>query len=81
MKKADLKLNRKAMARILKEESVPVVRRITEQIAAAAGPGFEGDVQIGRNRARGIVGTTDYESRKAEAEERALTRAIDAGRM
>lgn len=75
-----VEVNRKAMARLLKEESVPLLEDITRDIAAAAGPGFEGDVQIGANRARGLVGTTDYESRKAEAEDRVLTRSIDAGR-
>lgn len=49
-------------------------------IADAAGPGFETDLDVGSTRARASVRTTDEESRKAEAQDRALTRAIDAGR-
>lgn len=50
------------------------------RIASAAGEGFEATSTSNRDRAVAFVSTTDYDSRKAEAEDRALTRAIDAGR-
>jgi hypothetical protein len=62
----------------------PEVRRDLERrarnIAAAAGPGFEADSEIGRNRARASVWTATFEAMAAEATDRALTRSIDAGR-
>lgn len=54
---------------------------ITASIAAAAGDGMHQLVYHGRNgRIRGQVWTGTYEARKAEAVDRALTRALDAGR-
>ena len=49
-------------------------------IAAAAGEGMESDSQVGKGRARATVWTDTVEAMEAEATERALTRAIDAGR-
>jgi hypothetical protein len=51
-----------------------------ERIAAAAGDGFEASSQIGATRARASVITATFEARYAEAHDRALTTAIDAGR-
>lgn len=51
-----------------------------ERIAAAAGDGFEVDATRNRDRSVVFVTTATTEARKAEAEDRALTRAIDAGR-
>lgn len=53
-----------------------------ERIATAAGgaPDFEAEVSVGRDRAHAFVKTANNEGRRAEAERRALTRAIDAGR-
>lgn len=56
------------------------IRRRVNAIAAAAGPGFQASVVVGRNRVRGSVITTNQRSRLAEARNRALTRALDAGR-
>jgi hypothetical protein len=58
------------------------VRGRAERIASAAGPGMEVDSQItgGRGRARASVRTATTEARRAEANDRALTRALDAGR-
>lgn len=52
-------------------------------IAAAAGSSggeFGHDVVIGANRVHGVVWTADHAAQQAEATDRALTRAIDAGR-
>lgn len=53
-----------------------------DRIAAAAGgqPDFEADAGVGRDRAHAFVRTATAEGRRLEAEDRALTRAIDAGR-
>lgn len=77
----DIKFRGDVIAELLK--SVPVqqdLRRRADRIAAAAGPGMEASVQVGRNRARGSVITVTQKAREAEARNRALTRALDAGR-
>lgn len=51
-----------------------------QRIAAAAGPGMEASSRIGKIRARASVITATYQARKAEAVDRALTKALDAGR-
>lgn len=74
-------LNKRNIRAILRSETVraELVRR-AENIAAAAGPGHVVDSQIGRNRARAAVITTTAQAMAAEARDRNLTRAIDAGR-
>lgn len=50
-------------------------------IAAAAGAGsYDVTPSMTPTRARVSVGTADYAARKAEATQRSLTRALDAGR-
>lgn len=56
------------------------LRGRAERIAAAAGDGMEVDARVGANRARASVHTATWEARHAEALDRVLTRAIDAGR-
>jgi hypothetical protein len=51
-----------------------------QRIAAAAGPGMEASVEVGRTRARASVITATYEARRAQATRLALIRALDAGR-
>lgn len=61
-----------------------LIRDGVERIAADAGEGFEATVeqQSGRRGTpRGSVRTVNETGRKAEAQDRALTRAIDAGRI
>lgn len=74
-------LNRKNIRELLRSEAVraDLVRR-AENIAAAAGPGHKVESEIGRNRARAAVITTTAEAMVAEARDRNLTRAFDAGR-
>lgn len=60
------------------------IERRTNAIAAAAGDGMEAEVidanYGGSPRPIGIVSTGTYEARKAEAEGKALSKGIDAGR-
>lgn len=76
-----VKINRAAVRKLLKDQALLAdLERRAAKIAAAAGPGFESDGRIGRTRARAMAYTTDAQSMRAEATDRALTRAIDAGR-
>lgn len=76
-----IKLNRRAMAALLKGPEVQAeLKRHADPIAEAAGQGTEVDVHVGKTRARATVRTATFEARKAEATTRALTRALDAGR-
>lgn len=51
-----------------------------ERIAATAGDGVEVTTTRNRDRAVVFVRTETYDAKRAEAEDRTLTRAIDAGR-
>lgn len=81
MPKPKIVLNRKGVRELLRSNEVlGDLERRALAIAAAAGPGFEADSDVGRNRARASVLTETREAMEAEAKDRALTRAIDAGR-
>lgn len=56
------------------------IQRRCDAIAAAAGEGMQAEVYQGRDRVRGRVWTGTYAAKRAEANDRALTRALDAGR-
>lgn len=74
-------MNRAGAAALLKSPGVLAdLQRRANAIAGAAGEGFEADARIGAARARASVHTASTEARVAEATDRALTRAIDAGR-
>lgn len=76
-----LKVNSRAIAAILKSPAVQRdLKQRAERIAAAAGPGMVADVEVGPNRARASVVTATQSARRREAVDRALTRALDAGR-
>jgi hypothetical protein len=76
-----LKLKRSAVRELLRSAEIQAdIGARARRIAAAAGEGFEVDESVGRNRARASVRTVSHEGRYAEATQRALTRAIDAGR-
>lgn len=81
-RKATVKLN-PAGARALLQS--PAVRRELERraaaIARAAGPGMGSSSSVGPARARAEVFTANATGRRREARDRALTRAIDAGRL
>jgi len=52
-----------------------------EKVAADAGAGFIVKQGMSRNRARAAVVSSNLEAIQAEQTDRALTRAIDAGRV
>lgn len=76
-----VEINRAGVEALLKSKEVQddLLRR-AEAIAAAAGPGMEASVRVGKTRARASVRTADLESILEEARHKALTNAIDAGR-
>ncbi len=76
-----LEMNSAGFQAILKSPGVVAdIEKRTNAIAAAAGPGMEPSVRVGVTRVRGSVITADYDAMKAEATNKALTSAIDAGR-
>lgn len=76
-----VKLNSAGVRALLRSVDVcNDLRARAARIAAAAGDGMESDASIGSNRARATVWTDTNEARRAEADEFALTRAVDAGR-
>lgn len=66
---------------VLKQRGVQRdIERRLRNIAAAAGPGHEVRVKLGKTRVRGTVRTATRAARRAEAKNQNLSRAIDAGR-
>jgi hypothetical protein len=78
---AKIELNRRGIAQLLKEPGTfSAVTGIAARIASAAGPGMETRSDKGGTRVRAAVVTATFEAMYAEATNRTLTRAIDAGR-
>lgn len=77
-----VEINDAAAEALLKSPEVRAdLRRRAQRIAAAAGQGsYDVTSSTTPSRARVSVGTADYTARKAEATQRSLTRALDAGR-
>lgn len=76
-----VELNRTNVRALLRSGPVQSdLQRRANAIARAAGEGMEVDSGTGPNRARASVRTGTREAMEAEARDRALTRAIDAGR-
>ncbi len=73
--------NSKGIAQFLSGPEVKAdLQRRVRAIAQRAGDGMHSAVDQGRDRWYGTVWTGTGAARKAEAEGRALTRALDAGR-
>lgn len=75
-----IKLNRPGVRELLRDPKTIDLENRTRRMAAAAGPGMEPDVSVGKERARGEVRTDTVDAMLAEAKTRDLTRAIDAAR-
>jgi hypothetical protein len=74
-------LNKEGVRELLRSPEIAAhLKDRAEKIAAAAGPGHEVRVDDGPNRARASVLTVTPEAMRAEATNRTLTRAIEAGR-
>lgn len=75
-----VKLKSAGVQEILRTPEVFDLEGRAQRIAVAAGEGMEAFVQVGKARARAAVVTTTREAMEAEATDRALSRALDAGR-
>lgn len=76
-----IEMNPAGVREILQSEAVRAeLHRRAQLIADAAGEGMEASSQIGATRARASVRTETPEAMRAEAEDRTLSSAIDAGR-
>lgn len=73
-------VNHAGVEQLLKVEVVPLLEELGAKILAAAPDGCEMQTYVGRTRARVTVRTATFEARAAEARDRSLTRAFDAGR-
>lgn len=76
--KTKIVVNRDAVKELLQMEEA--VAPSAHAIAASAGPGMTVEIEHGAARVRASVRTETFEAMRAEAEDRALTSAIDAGR-
>ena len=81
-KKVRVELNSAGVRALLKDPGVAAdLAARGERIAATAGEGFESSgVRQDRDRVAVTVRAATEEARRAEAESRALLRALDAGR-
>lgn len=79
-----IEVNYAAVGQLLKgsEIQADLDRRAATIAAAASASGgkFGHNVQVGKSRARAIVFTEDFDAMRAEATDRVLTKAVDAGR-
>lgn len=76
-----IELNRATVRALLKGAEMQAdLKSRAERIAAAAGEGFEAETKVGANRAHATIRTATWAARHAEARDRALTKALDAGR-
>ena len=77
-----VKLNSSGIREVLRSDEVreDILRRAEAIKAAAGGDDHEAGAEVVGNRVMGWVVTATPEAKRAEAEDRTLTRALDAGR-
>ena len=76
-----VKLKIRGIREVLRSAPVQAeVARRARRMAQAAGSGFESIVKPHKYTARAFVQTASQEGRRREANEKVLTRALDAGR-
>ena len=74
-------MNSAGIQELLKSGPVRALLKVkADRIAAAAGPGMLASSRVGKTRARASVITDSFAAKRAEATNRSLTRAVDAGR-
>lgn len=76
-----VKLSMRGIRELLKSNAVQSdIAARAARVARAAGEGFESVVKPGRYTSRAFVQTANQTGAKREAEDKALTRALDAAR-
>jgi hypothetical protein len=81
--KVRIVLNSAGIVELLQSEPIRAdLERRAKAVAEAAGgePDYQADAWIGKDRARGTVRTATHKARRDEANDRTLTRSIDAAR-
>lgn len=79
--KIRVEVNSAGIQAVLKSDEVQALLKAkADRIAATAGEGMEATSRVGKTRARASVVTATRKARLAEATDRALTKALDAGR-
>lgn len=77
-KRSDVKLNSREIDKLLKGPAVQKeLKRRVDRAAAAAGPGFESSVTVGRTRAMGRVGAETPQAWRQNARDHTLMRVRD----
>ena len=82
-KSVRIELNAAGVRSLLQSSDVQAdLQGRAERIAAAAGgaPDFVAESRVGATRARASVRTATFDGMRAEATDRVLSRALDAGR-
>lgn len=80
--KIRIDLNSAGIQSLLKSTEVQeFLKQKADEIAGRAGPGMEPSVRVGKTRARASVVTATKAARLAEAEDRALTKALGGANM
>lgn len=80
-KKVRIELDQNGIKALLRSPEIAAdLERRARNVARTAGDGMHSAVVQGRDRVRAQVWTGTYAAKRAEAEDRALTRAIDAAR-
>lgn len=81
MAEVKIELNRAGVRALLQSpEMLANLRERAHRIANAAGEGFEVEMTTSATRAHATIRTATWAARRAEARDRALTKALDAGR-
>lgn len=81
--KIRIQLNSEGIVQLLQSDGVKNdIERRANAVANAAGgePDYIADAWVGKDRARGTVRTATHKARVDEAENRTLTRSVDAAR-
>lgn len=77
-----VELDKAGIKEYLKSQTVAdAIQQVMDPIIEAAGEGHRSQVYVGRDRVRGQIWTGTYAAKKAEANDRNLTRSLDAGRI
>lgn len=70
-------LNKEGVRELLQSpEMIDIISGYTDQITAAAGEGYEGDVKVGKNRIVGMIKSVSEEAKKDNEEHNTLLQAL-----
>jgi len=77
MSKSQFKLNRNAVAELMKSEAMQkVLVQKASEIKNRCGDGYEQDIYVGQNRANAMVSATTYQAKKDNLENNTILKAV-----